>query len=402
VSANGSVSADGARFEGNVSAGNGGAVWAGGDLDLALSVFLDNDADRGGAVFQNAGGGTVVNGLFARNHAVTGLGEALALQPSGVLALRHSTVAEYPGQAAGSAVWVNGGSVELDNNILVAHAVAIEQAAGAVTADSNLFDGNAADTQGAVTNTSPVAGSPDFVDPASDDYHLAIGSAAVDAGPNVGAVVDIDGELRPEGTGFDLGYDELDLGMPPGCPVSPAPMCGAAASDALQVKVSATAAKDRFTLKHLRAADSLAQADFGDPVAGGNAYQLCIYEGTAGTPVLFGSMLVPGGGSCGGKPCWKAIGSKGYVYKDKAATQGGIRQIVLRAGDPGKGAVLVAGGGASLALPGPNAAGIPYLDMDPGVTIQIHESSTGNCWESSVGSADVQANTEALFKAVRK
>ena len=107
-------------------------------------------------------------------------------------------------------------------------------------------------------------------------------------------------------------------------------------------------------------------------------------------------------GSCGAKPCWKAIGTKGYVYKDKAGTQGGIRQIVLRAGDAGKGAVLVAGGGASLSLPGPNASGIPYLDTDPGVTVQLHESSTGNCWESSVSAADVQANTEALFKAVRK
>ena len=75
---------------------------------------------------------------------------------------------------------------------------------------------------------------------------------------------------------------------------------------------------------------------------------------------------------------------------------------MLRGGDAGKGALLVKGVGAGLPLPGPKLAGIPYLDADPGVTVQLHESSTGNCWESSVAAADVQKNTETQFKALRK
>ena len=34
--------------------------------------------------------------------------------------------------------------------------------------------------------------------------------------------------------------------------------------------------------------------------------------------------------------------------------------------------------------------------------MQLHESSTGNCWESSVEAGDVQKNTETQFKALRK
>jgi hypothetical protein len=175
-----------------------------------------------------------------------------------------------------------------------------------------------------------------------------------------------------------------------------------AASDSLQVTVAADDAKDRFTLKHVRAADALAQADFGDPVAGGNAYQLCVYDASAGAPTLLGSMIVPGGGACGSKACWRAIGTKGYAYKDPAASHAGIRQITLRAGDAGKGAVLVKGVGVGLPLPGPKLAGIPYLNVDPDVTVQLHESSTGNCWESMVAGDDVTKNTETQFKAVRK
>jgi hypothetical protein len=144
------------------------------------------------------------------------------------------------------------------------------------------------------------------------------------------------------------------------------------------------------------------QTDFGDPVAGGNAYQVCLYDASAGAPVLLSSMVVPGGGLCAGKPCWKAIAGKGFAFKDGAATHAGIRQITLRGGEAGKGALLVKGAGAALPLPGPKLAGISYLDADPEVAVQLHESSTGRCWESHVTGDDVKTNTETVFKALRR
>jgi hypothetical protein len=96
------------------------------------------------------------------------------------------------------------------------------------------------------------------------------------------------------------------------------------------------------------------------------------------------------------------MGAQGYQFKDKALTHSGLKQVVLRGGEAGKGALLVKAAGAGLPLPGPKLAGIAYLDADPQVTVQLHESSTGNCWESSVAADDVQKNTETQFKAVRR
>jgi predicted outer membrane repeat protein len=403
ITASGALSVTGALLRGNSAAANGGAIYAAGDLDLDRVRGVENEADLGGAVFQGGGGGEITNSLFARNRALSGRGEALALQPAAVQSVRHSTLATYPTQAAGSALYVNGGTVELESSILVSHALGIERdAAGIVNADFNLFDGNGADTQGAsITNGNPVAGPPGFVDPANGNFHLAFGSAALDAGPDVGVATDLDGETRPKGAGFDLGFDELDPAAPAGCPATPVSGCRAAESDTLQIKVAADPAKNRFTLKHSRDTAALAPADFGDPVAGGNVYQLCLYDESAGVPALLATLTVPGGGTCGSKACWKAS-SKGFQFKDGAASHDGVQQIALKTGDAGKGSVQVKGAGAGLPLPGPKTAGMPYLSADPGVTAQLHESSTGGCFESRVEAGDVQKNTEAQFKAVRK
>jgi hypothetical protein len=50
---------------------------------------------------------------------------------------------------------------------------------------------------------------PRFTDPASDDYHLLPGSPAIDTGLNLGVTSDLDGDLRPQGGGYDIGADEF-------------------------------------------------------------------------------------------------------------------------------------------------------------------------------------------------
>jgi hypothetical protein len=53
-----------------------------------------------------------------------------------------------------------------------------------------------------------LSGDPMFVDSAHDNYHLKPGSAAIDRGVAAGVSLDIDGEPRPFGAGYDIGYDE--------------------------------------------------------------------------------------------------------------------------------------------------------------------------------------------------
>jgi hypothetical protein len=60
-----------------------------------------------------------------------------------------------------------------------------------------------------VTGSVNLWGYPDFVAPDEGDYHIGPDSAAIDAGVNVGVNVDIDGQRRPSGAGYDIGADEF-------------------------------------------------------------------------------------------------------------------------------------------------------------------------------------------------
>jgi hypothetical protein len=55
-----------------------------------------------------------------------------------------------------------------------------------------------------------------FVDPAANDYHLAPGSPAIDAGTATQApATDLDGNPRPSGTGYDIGAYEFTAAIFP-------------------------------------------------------------------------------------------------------------------------------------------------------------------------------------------
>ena len=75
--------------------------------------------------------------------------------------------------------------------------------------DYNLFSGVGLPLSGTVVSGGhSFTGTAGFVNPAADNYHLALGSSAIDTGINAGVSFDIDGDHRPAGTGFDIGFDE--------------------------------------------------------------------------------------------------------------------------------------------------------------------------------------------------
>jgi hypothetical protein len=112
--------------------------------------------------------------------------------------------------------------VALTNTILVSHTVGVTVTAGSIaTLEATLWGadiwGNAADWGGAgtiVTGTVNLWSAPSFLNPYSGDYHIGVDSAAVDAGVDAGVSVDMDGEARPEGNGYEIGADEVRA--PPG------------------------------------------------------------------------------------------------------------------------------------------------------------------------------------------
>ena len=69
---------------------------------------------------------------------------------------------------------------------------------------------------------------------------------------------------------------------------------------------------------------------FGDPVSTDD-YRLCLFDTSSATPTLLFDAAVPAGGTCAGKPCWKANGDKGFVYKNKEGTPDGLTGLTLKA-----------------------------------------------------------------------
>ena len=80
-----------------------------------------------------------------------------------------------------------------------------------MTGAFNLLFGNTTPTSGGVTFVNTLSGNPQFINPAGDDYHIQQGSAAVNSGINANITRDFDGQPRPIGSGFDIGYDEFVL-----------------------------------------------------------------------------------------------------------------------------------------------------------------------------------------------
>lgn len=54
-----------------------------------------------------------------------------------------------------------------------------------------------------------ITGDPQFTDPGNDNFHPKKNSPSVDAGVSIGVPTDLDGNPRPQGTGFDIGPYEV-------------------------------------------------------------------------------------------------------------------------------------------------------------------------------------------------
>ncbi|MDG2304417.1 MAG: hypothetical protein P8R42_07130 [Candidatus Binatia bacterium] len=148
--------------------------------------------------------------------------------------------------------------------------------------------------------------------------------------------------------------------------------------------------KDKLLWKYLKG-PAETQAAFGEPDFDTD-YTLCVYDD-------FGLAIeaeVAGAGSCNGKPCWKAIGTKGYKFKDKATGQDGIFSILMK-GDPAnpKTKILVTGKDAGL----PFVAGNPLLGAGGPIAVRLSNSTTSNCWGADFPPESVKKNSEEIFKA---
>lgn len=201
------VQVTGTLFMSNV-AQSGGGVFLLGSGYLTNTTFMYNTGANGGglATFVTNGIRQVTNGLFVGNRA-TNAGAAIYVDNATPMRIMHTTITS-PTLVAGAAIYANAGTVYVTNTIVTSHSTGLQ--GGNVSAWNTLFYGNSNNTVGGAISNNPVPGNPAFVNPAARNYHLAPASAAINAGltPNPNVSFDVDGDARPQSTGYDIGYDE--------------------------------------------------------------------------------------------------------------------------------------------------------------------------------------------------
>jgi predicted outer membrane repeat protein len=202
------------RFQNNTAGEAGGGVFVRRRVNISQTMFISNQAQLGGGLaISGTLNGTLFdqidNTLFAQNQASVG-GAGLYMNSCGPSTCRplyifYITIAS-PTPTANQAILVANGNISVTNAILANHGVGMEKGGGgtAVADFINYFD-NTTNEMG-VTGTNLVLGNSAFV--SANDYRLVQGSAAMDAGTDVGISVDIRGFPRPTGAGFDIGAYE--------------------------------------------------------------------------------------------------------------------------------------------------------------------------------------------------
>jgi hypothetical protein len=201
----------GSQFLRNSSTQSGGGLDVAGSLGITGSVFISNSSLIGGGVYHNgAGNGRVVNSLFARNLASETYAAALQLAAQGNVDVIHTTIADPSGPLnPAAAIRVESGDLNIVDTIIADHAFGIYNNGGVAFEDYSLFSNVGTLTFGTViTGGHEFYVAPQFVDPAADDYHLRFTSPAINIGTNAGINFDFDGQPRPIGPGFDIGFDE--------------------------------------------------------------------------------------------------------------------------------------------------------------------------------------------------
>ena len=193
-------------FSGNRASSSGGGMYNhDGDLVLTGCTFSDNRAGGGGGIYNASGGDlTLTNCLFRGNRAgVSGGG----IHTTGDLTLTNCTFSGNDGGRTGGG-GINGdrgASSTLTNCILWDNSpneIRGQDGASAAVTYS--------DVQGGYSGAGNIDADPLFVDGASGDLRLSVGSPCIDAGTSSGAPsTDIDGHPRPALVGYDMGAYEF-------------------------------------------------------------------------------------------------------------------------------------------------------------------------------------------------
>ena len=137
--------------------------------------------------------------------------------------------------------------------------------------------------------------------------------------------------------------------------------------------------------------------DFGTPLISTD-FTLCLYEGPRSAATLRVKTRADRRGDCGGKPCWRVQGDRGFKYRDGLGSSDGVRSFVIKVAKNGNAKVRLKAKGELLAN---RPQGLNDLELPPPVPLTLQlQGSHGKCWEAVynmplvIGSEKLKANAD--------
>lgn len=180
-----------------------GNIYLGSGYPTIYACTITENTGSGGMLI-NGSYPTITNSIISNNDAPSGGGIAFS---SSFPTITNCTISNNNTIGRGG-IYCNNSHMTITNSILW----------GNTPDQIDLFSGSAdvtySDIQGGYPGDGNLDLNPLFV--GSGDYHLTASSPCIDAGTSAGAPDhDIDGDSRPQGSGYDMGADEYYTGVEP-------------------------------------------------------------------------------------------------------------------------------------------------------------------------------------------
>ena len=223
------------------SAGGGGIYCTGGNGLISQNLIQDNNSSRDGGGISLSSTDILLKGNYILHNRAVSNGGGIMFWYDYNHHSNNIVAHNYAGHGGG--IWAGGskavlvhttiadnenGGIYIDktnssngfSNMTLINTIISREEEGMHVADGShaamegvLFWNNTADvvTNGSATvdlGSIIVNGNPDFKNPVGGDYHITGFSAAVDAGADSNLSEDIDGDIRPIGSKYDIGADE--------------------------------------------------------------------------------------------------------------------------------------------------------------------------------------------------
>jgi serine protease len=215
---------DGFTITNGIGVFGGGIACYNSEPTISNCVITGNTGGSGGGIFlcdwdwdDGKAAATIVNCLITDNKSMEGGAGGGVYCGATAPTIINSTISGNSADAVGD----GGGGIRssVDASPTVFNTILWGNTAGGSPDEISVEDASIhitySDIQGGYTDTGNIACDPYFV--GNGDYHLTDSSCCIDAGTADGAPdLDIDGDSRPQGDGYEMGADEFQPIFAPG------------------------------------------------------------------------------------------------------------------------------------------------------------------------------------------